>query len=83
MAKKCVNRTILTDKYKNISGGGNFNQLVSLGVVYPTGILIVPHESGLMYLLRRLHLVISLGNPLLIPHLLTVIQLRLQISRYQ
>ena len=46
MAKKCVNRTILTDKYKNISGGGNFNQLVSLGVVYPTGILIVPHVSS-------------------------------------
>ena len=41
-AKKCIYRTVLTDQYINISAGGNFNQLISSGIVHPTGILIVP-----------------------------------------
>lgn len=46
-AKKCIYRTVLTNQYNNISGnGGNFNQLVSSGVVHPTGILIVPYVSS-------------------------------------
>lgn len=45
-AKKCVYRTILTNQYNNISAGGNFNQLISSGVVHPTGILIVPYVSS-------------------------------------
>lgn len=45
-AKKCIYRTILTNQYNNITGGGNFNQLISSGVVHPTGILIVPYVSS-------------------------------------
>jgi hypothetical protein len=45
-AKKCIYRTVLTNQYNNISAGGNFNQLISSGVVHPTGILIVPYVSS-------------------------------------
>jgi hypothetical protein len=45
-AKKCIFRTILTNQYNNITAGGNFNQLISSGVVHPTGILIVPYVSS-------------------------------------
>jgi hypothetical protein len=45
-AKKCIYRTILTNQYNNIITGGNFNQLISSGVVHPTGILIVPYVSS-------------------------------------
>jgi len=45
-AKKCIYRTILTNQYNNITAGGNFNQLISSGVVHPTGILIVPYVSS-------------------------------------
>lgn len=45
-AKKCIYRTILTNQYNNITSGGNFNQLISSGVVHPTGILIVPYISS-------------------------------------
>jgi hypothetical protein len=43
-AKKCIYRTVLTNQYNNISG--NFNQLISSGIVHPTGILIVPYISS-------------------------------------
>ena len=45
-AKKCIYRTILTNQYNNISAGGNFNQLISSGIVHPTGVLIVPYVSS-------------------------------------
>lgn len=45
-AKKCVYRTILTNQYNNITAGGNFNQLISSGVVHPTAVLIVPYVSS-------------------------------------
>jgi hypothetical protein len=45
-AKNCIYRTILTNQYNNITSGGNFNQLISCGVVHPTGILIVPYISS-------------------------------------
>ena len=45
-AKKCIYRTSLTNQYNNISAGGNFNQLISSGIVHPTGILIVPYVSS-------------------------------------
>ena len=45
-AKKCIYRTSLTNQYKNITAGGNFNQLISSGIVHPTGILIVPYVSS-------------------------------------
>jgi hypothetical protein len=45
-AKKCIFRNILTNQYNNITGGGNFNQLISSGVVHPTGILIIPYVSS-------------------------------------
>ena len=45
-AKKCIYRTVLTNQYNNISAGGNFNQLISSGIVHPTGILIVPYVSS-------------------------------------
>ena len=44
--KTCIYRTILTNQYNNITAGGNFNQLISSGVVHPTGILIVPFVSS-------------------------------------
>ncbi len=43
-AKKCIYRTVLTNQYNNIVG--NFNQLISSGVIHPTGILIVPVVSS-------------------------------------
>jgi hypothetical protein len=46
-AKKCIYRTVLTNQYNNITAGGNFNQLISSGIVHPTGILIVPYVSSL------------------------------------
>ena len=45
-AKKCIYRTVLTNQYNNITAGGNFNQLISSGIVHPTGILIVPSVSS-------------------------------------
>ena len=45
-AKKCIYRTCLTNQYNNITAGGNFNQLISSGIVHPTGILIVPIISS-------------------------------------
>jgi hypothetical protein len=45
-AKKCIYRTVLTNQYNNISAGANFNQLISSGLVHPTGILIVPFISS-------------------------------------
>jgi hypothetical protein len=45
-AKKCIYRTVLTNQYNNITAGGNFNQLISSGIVHPTGILIVPYVSS-------------------------------------
>jgi len=45
-AKKCIYRNVLTNQYNNISTGGNFNQIVSSGVVHPVGILIVPMVSS-------------------------------------
>jgi hypothetical protein len=45
-AKKCIYRTVLTNQYNNIGAGGNFNQLISSGIVHPTGILIVPYVSS-------------------------------------
>lgn len=44
--KKCIYRTVLTNQYNNITAGGNFNQLISSGIVHPTGILIVPYVSS-------------------------------------
>jgi hypothetical protein len=40
-AKKCIYRTILTNQYNNLTSGGNFNQLISSGIVHPTAILII------------------------------------------
>ncbi len=38
----------MTYQYKNITSAGNFNQLISSGIVHPpTGILIVPYVSSL------------------------------------
>lgn len=45
-AKKCIYRTILTNQYNNITSGGNFNQLISSGVVHPTAVLIIPYISA-------------------------------------
>jgi hypothetical protein len=45
-AKKCIYRSILTNQYNSIGAGGNFNQLISSGVVHPTAILIVPYVSA-------------------------------------
>lgn len=45
-AKKCIYRTVLTNQYNNTTPGGNFNQLISSGVVHPTAILIVPYVSS-------------------------------------
>lgn len=45
-AKNCIYRTILTNQYNNISAGGNFNQLISSGIVHPTAVLIVPYVSS-------------------------------------
>ena len=45
-AKKCIYRTVLTNQYNNISGGANFNQLISSGIVHPTGVLIIPYVSS-------------------------------------
>jgi len=45
-AKKCIYRTVLTNQYNNITGGGNFNQLISSGIVHPTAVLIVPYVSS-------------------------------------
>ena len=44
--KKCIYRNILTNQYNNITAGGNFNQLISSGVVHPTAVLIVPYVSS-------------------------------------
>lgn len=46
-AKKCIYRTVLTNQYNNIGSAANFNQLISSGIVHPTGILIVPYVSSL------------------------------------
>jgi len=49
-AKKCIYKNFLTNQYNNIGTGGNFNQIVSSGVVHPVGILIVPFiSSSLLY----------------------------------
>ncbi len=45
-AKKCIYRTVLTNQYNNIGSAANFNQLISSGIVHPTGILIVPYVSS-------------------------------------
>jgi hypothetical protein len=45
-AKKCIYRTVLTNQYNSIGAGGNFNQLVSSGVVHPTAILIIPYVAS-------------------------------------
>jgi hypothetical protein len=45
-AKKCIYRTVLTNQYNNITSGGNFNQLISSGIVHPTAVLIVPYVSS-------------------------------------
>jgi hypothetical protein len=45
-AKKCIYRTVLTNQYNAITAGGNFNQLVSSGVVHPTAVLIIPYVSS-------------------------------------
>ena len=45
-AKKCIYRTVLTNQYNNITAGGNFNQLISSGLVHPTGVLIIPFISS-------------------------------------
>ena len=45
-AKKCIYLTILTNQYNNIISSGNFNQLVSSGVVAPTAILFVFYVSS-------------------------------------
>ena len=45
-AKKCIYRTILTNQYNSITSGGNFNQLISSGIVHPTAVLIVPYVSS-------------------------------------
>lgn len=45
-AKKCIYRTVLTNQYNNITAGGNFNQLISSGIVHPTAVLIVPYVSS-------------------------------------
>jgi hypothetical protein len=45
-AKKCIYRTILTNQYNNITSGGNFNQLISSGIVHPTAVLIIPYISA-------------------------------------
>ncbi len=37
----------MTNQYNNIGSAGNFNQLISSGIVHPTGILIVPYVSSL------------------------------------
>ncbi len=41
-----MQRTVLTNQYNNSSGGENFNQLISSGIVHPTGILIIPYVSS-------------------------------------
>jgi hypothetical protein len=41
-AKKCLYRTVLTNQYNNISAGGNFNQLISSGLVHPVAVIVVP-----------------------------------------
>jgi hypothetical protein len=46
-AKKCIYRTVLTNQYNNIGSAANFNQLISSGIIHPTGILIVPYVSSL------------------------------------
>ncbi len=45
-AKKCIYRTVLTNQYNNIGSCANFNQLISSGIVHPTGVLIVPYVSS-------------------------------------
>lgn len=45
-AKKCIYRTVLTNQYNSIGAGGNFNQLVSSGVVHPTAVLIIPYVAS-------------------------------------
>lgn len=45
-AKKCIYRTVLTNQYNNIGSAANFNQLISSGIVHPTGVLIVPYVSS-------------------------------------
>lgn len=45
-AKKCIYRTILTNQFNNTTANGNFNQLISSGVVHPTGILIIPYVAA-------------------------------------
>jgi hypothetical protein len=44
-AKKCIYRTVLTNQF-SVGAGGNFNQLVSSGVVHPTALLIVPYVAS-------------------------------------
>lgn len=45
-AKKCIYRACITNQYNNITGGGNFNQLITSGIVNPVGILIIPYVSS-------------------------------------
>jgi hypothetical protein len=45
-AKKCIYRTVLTNQYDNSTAGGNVNQLISSGIVHPTGILIIAFVSS-------------------------------------
>ncbi len=39
----------MTNQYNNITTNANFNQLISSGIIHPTGILIVPYVSSLAY----------------------------------
>ncbi len=45
-AKKCIYRTVLTNQYNDIGSSANFNQLISSGIIHPTGVLIVPYVSS-------------------------------------
>jgi hypothetical protein len=45
-AKKCIYRTVLTNQYNAVSAGGNFNQLISSGLVHPVAVIIIPFISS-------------------------------------
>jgi len=45
-AKKCIYRNFLTNQFNAIGVQGNFNQIISSGVVHPTAVLIVPFVSS-------------------------------------
>ena len=40
--KKVIYRTFVSNQYNNIAANSSFNQLINSGIVYPTGVLIVP-----------------------------------------